>query len=85
MIRKKMNKKMTFLRARSLKIVVDAMTKSVDFAEVLREYETRVLLLEVGDDLVDRRRDLQEEGMVKELDETVERQLKRTLDHGERS
>lgn len=76
---------MTFLRARSLKIVVDAMTKSVDFAEVLREYETRVLLLEVGDDLVDRRRDLQEEGMVKELDETVERQLKRTLDHGERS
>ena len=76
---------MTFLHARSLKIVVDAMTKSIDFAEVLREYETRVLLLEVGDDLVDCRRDLQEEGMIKEFDETVERQLKRTLDHGERS
>ena len=76
---------MIFLHARSLKIVVDAMTKSVDFAEVLREYETRVLLLKVGDDLVDRRRDLQEEGMIKELDETVERQLKRTLDHRERS
>ena len=76
---------MTFLCARSFKIVVDAMTKSVDFAKVLREYKTRVLLLEVGDDLVDRRRDLQEEGMFKELDETVKRQLKGTLDHGERS
>jgi hypothetical protein len=57
-------------------VIVDAMAKSVDLAEVLWECETRVFLLEVSDDLVDRRRDLQEERMVKEPDEAVKRQLK---------
>lgn len=52
------------------------MAKSVDLTEVLWEYEARVLLLEVSNDLVDSRRNLQKEWMVQELDKAVKWKLK---------
>jgi hypothetical protein len=57
-------------------VIVDAMAKSVDLTEVLWEYEARVLLLEVSNDLVDSRRNLQKEWMVQELDKAVKWKLK---------
>lgn len=54
-------------------MIVNTMTKSVDLGEVIREYKAWIFLLEVGNDLVDSRRKLQEQRMVNELDKAVER------------
>ena len=60
-------------------MIVDTVTESIDLAEVLRECETGVFTVEVGNDFVDSGRNFEEERVVDELSEAVERELIKVL------
>lgn len=65
----------TFLCTRGFEMIVNAMTESVDLVKIIRESESRILVVEVGNDLVNGRGNFEKERMINELGKTVKRKL----------
>lgn len=53
-------------------MIVNAVSEAVNFVKIVWKSERWILMMEVGDDFIDSRRQLEEERVIDELDITVE-------------